>query len=500
MKKNPSNRIGYSLLTEALSIRAIPNFRESLINATGENAKHYPDGEVTTTTYPKSYAIKTKSSLCQHIEFALKYEGINLPILSQVFKAMPQSEVLEYILLHPTGKYARKIWFLYEFLTKNKLNIPDCKSGNYFNLLDEELYYTAPNKQSKRHRINNNLLGNAAFCPTVRRTNALASLEKLELNKLASKIVKKYDHSILTRASHYLYTKETRSSFEIEREKPTVARVERYIKLITEISEHQSLDKATLISLQNAIMDPRFQDDDYRATQNYVGEVNYNFQPKLHYISPRPEDVPDLMAGLLDCLDELMQSDVPPVIIATIISFGFVFIHPFEDGNGRIHRYLIHYILHGCKFTPEDLIFPISATMLENIKAYDKALESFSKPLLKLIEDYDLTEFGTLNVGQDTKHLYQYIDYTKLVEYLFECIEQTINTTFIRELDYVVLYDKLRSKVQNIVDLRDKDLSLIVNMIIQNQGKLSKTKRKKYFEFLTEEEITDIEQAYTDCV
>ena len=30
---------------------------------------------------------------------------------------------------------------------------------------------------------------------------------------------------------------------------------------------------------------------------------------------------------------------------AAIIAFGFVFIHPFLDGNGRIHRFLIHDML-----------------------------------------------------------------------------------------------------------------------------------------------------------
>jgi len=45
---------------------------------------------------------------------------------------------------------------------------------------------------------------------------------------------------------------------------------------------------------------------------------------------------------------------------------GFVLIHPFEDGNGRIHRFLIHHVLARRGFTPQGLLFPVSAVMLHD--------------------------------------------------------------------------------------------------------------------------------------
>ena len=81
----------------------------------------------------------------------------------------------------------------------------------------------------------------------------------------------------------------------------------------------------------------------------------------------------------------MMSSEVHPVVIAAAISFGFVFMHPFDDGNGRIHRFLIHNILAKSRFTPRGLIFPISTTMLRKIKEYDETLELFSGPLLPLL-------------------------------------------------------------------------------------------------------------------
>ena len=56
---------------------------------------------------------------------------------------------------------------------------------------------------------------------------------------------------------------------------------------------------------------------------------------------------------------ELMKdSGFHPVLAAAIIAFSFVIIHPLEDGNGRIHRYLIHHVLAESGFTPKGVIFP----------------------------------------------------------------------------------------------------------------------------------------------
>lgn len=502
----PKHLIGYTALLESFKIKALPHFCKSSLSYTTNVINRSIINDIIITNYPKAYALKNHQNALEHIAFALKYEGINLSILSQVFIHLGMKEITTYIQEHPTGKMTRKIWFLYEFLTQNTLEITDCKNGPYHELVDTKLYYTTPNKPSKRHRIHNNLLGNIDFCPIVRKTTLLEKFESLHLDKIAMHIVNEYDPSILSRAAYYLYTKETLSSNKIEQEQSNVTKIERYIKLITSISSYPTLDKTTLLTLQNALVDTRFQDHDYRTTQNYVGEIVHNFQPKIHFISPKPKDVPSLMNGLLACLEHhldfntLEHSQIPPVIIAAMIAFGFVFIHPFEDGNGRIHRYLIHYILLHTKFTPQDLIFPISATILANLQSYDKALEMFSVPLLNVIENYNLTDEGNLTVEQDTKYLYQYIDYTQLAEYLFACIEKTINTFFKDELNYIVLYDKLKSAIYNIIELPDKKLTLIVNFIIHNQGKLSLSKRKKYFSMLTDDEIIDIEQAFKRCV
>jgi len=66
---------------------------------------------------------------------------------------------------------------------------------------------------------------------------------------------------------------------------------------------------------------------------------------KIHFVSPKPEDLAGLMEGLVAAHRRMDTGSKPAVIHAAAIAYGFVFLHPFEDGNGRIHRFLIHNIL-----------------------------------------------------------------------------------------------------------------------------------------------------------
>lgn len=99
--------------------------------------------------------------------------------------------------------------------------------------------------------------------------------------------------------------------------------------------------------------------------------------PLPDHISANPKDLDSLMGGMIETYALLLNSEYNPVLTAALIAFGFVFIHPFEDGNGRIHRYLIHHVLAETGFVPKGLVFPVSAVILERIEAYKKILGLF---------------------------------------------------------------------------------------------------------------------------
>ena len=255
-----------------------------------------------------------------HLEFALKYDGINLQILFEVFSKVETEELVTWITTKPQGQYTRRIWYLYEWMFEKTLPINDLTQGNYIDLLNQEAYYTAQDQMIRRQRVRDNLLGNRKFCPLVRRTEALTEFENSDLNNRCRSILSGYPEKLLKRAVSYLYTKETKSSYAIEHITPSANRAERFTTLLHTTEKDDFVNKEALINLQNHIVDVRYADDNYRDDQNYVGETVSWQQEKIHFISPRPEDLSDLMEGLILSHEQLDTSEVHPVIHAAVIA------------------------------------------------------------------------------------------------------------------------------------------------------------------------------------
>ena len=159
------------------------------------------------------------------------------------------------------------------------------------------------------------------------------------------------------------------------------------------------------------IGDARFVTLGLRREGGFVGEHDRTTRmPILEHVSARPDDLPSLIDGLIECEREPART-LDPVIAAAIIAFGFVYIHPFEDGNGRIHRYLVHHVLARHGFTPAGIVFPVSAAILERIDVYRAVLESYSARLLPVIEWRPTPAFN-VDVVNDTSDFYRFFDAT----------------------------------------------------------------------------------------
>lgn len=491
-EKSTIRPAGYAALIEWYDLDVISNWHTSRVTTSGIHRVDSQAG-ATDEVYPPHYW--PGDDLGDHLEFALKYDGTNLAILARLFQEQVEEELLKYIHSKPTGKCARRLWFFYEFLTGKTLPLNDLKRGNYIDLLEPDEYYTITSaRRIRRQRVYDNLLGDIRFCPTVRRTDTLEESESSDLPSRCKQIISRYPQELLRRALSYLYTKETKSSFAIEQNNPSPTRTERFNSLLRVAEQEDFCRKQLLIELQNYIVDDRFRDADYRQTQNYLGETVAWQSERVRFACPKPDDLIDSMDGLVAAHRCMESGDTSAVVHAAAIAYGFVYLHPFEDGNGRIHRFLIHNILARRGFTPPGVIVPVSAAMLKSSVDYDGSLEAFSSNLMPLV-DYTLDDEGYMTVHSETANWYRYIDMTQQVEALFHLLARAIVTEFADELAFLYNYDAVKSSLKEVVDMPDRHIDLFIRFCLQNNGRLSKRKRKSHFELLTDDEIEAMEEA-----
>jgi Fic family protein len=377
-------------------------------------------------------------------------------------------------------------------LTRQKLNLPDAGAVANVSVLDPRRHFVTAGKVSLRHRVIDNLLGTAALCPVIRRTRKLEDMMRVNIGAEVATLVAHADPDILARAVNYFYTKETKSSYAIEGDQVSLSRAERFVAALRAVKDFDLDAQSDYVELQNRIVDRRYAADAWRSVQNFIGEAGSGFQEIVHCVFPKPGDVGDLMAGLGALGRRLLADDVDPVLAAAAVSFAFVFIHPFEDGNGRIHRFLIHHVLARKGLTPPGMIFPVSSPIVRDQAAYDAALETFSRRIMPLV-DWRWQE-GEVVVENDTVRLYRYFDATAPAEYLYEKVIETVRVDLRDEIAFLSVFHRARRAVMERVDMPDRRADLFIRLCMQNDGRLSAAKRRQFAE-LTDREIADLETA-----
>jgi hypothetical protein len=484
--------VGYGSLIEFYDLQVPLPDRLAMIS---KKHKHYETDEwiILTPRY------MPEGSLMGTLTFALKYEGVDLAVLHKLFEKIGPEEVTALVSSEPTGQYSRKIWFLYEWLMDSQIEIPDLIVGNYVDLADSNLQYTGEAISSKRHRIRNNLPGVREFCPMIRKTPLLGKLIGKDLSQRIKNVIGEIHPDVMARTASFLLLKDSKASYAIEGERPPQNRAQRWGRAIGEAGRNP-VTREELIRLQQIVIDnPRFTKMGWREQGGFVGEHDRRLgTPIPDHISAKWQDIHSLINGLIATSQKLEKDEgFDAVLAATMIAFGFVFIHPFVDGNGRIHRYLIHHVLLRKEYVSKGIIFPVSAIILERLDEYRKVLESFSLPRLELIE-WKPTADNNIEVLNDTADLYRYFDLTKQAEFLYQCVEQTIEKTIPEEVDYLEKYDRLKEFLDNFIEMPDRTVALLIRFLEQGKGKLSERAKTKEFQALNEQEINAIEEKYKE--
>lgn len=92
---------------------------------------------------------------------------------------------------------------------------------------------------------------------------------------------------------------------------------------------------------------------EFRRSQNWIGGTRPG---NAHFVPPPPDQVADCMASLEKYLHD-EGNPYPAIIKAALAHAQFETIHPFLDGNGRMGRLLIAFILHHDQLLTQPLLY-----------------------------------------------------------------------------------------------------------------------------------------------
>lgn len=431
-------------------------------------------------------------TVTDHLTFALRHEWFDPLVFKRVFDALRPQDMTAFISATPTGAISRRAWFLYETLTGKRLDLKDASRVTAVDALDPAQYFTAPPRLSPRHRVRDNLLGTGGYCPVIRRTRTLEDYLARELSNQAAVTVGRTSASLITRAASFLLLADSQASFEIEGERPPRDRLERWGRAIFQAGKNPlTLDELDRL-LGILIEDQRFTHPGLRPDGVFLGERDHAGDPLPEFIGARTEDVRPLVEAMLESNTRMGNSDLDAVLQATATAFGFVYIHPYQDGNGRLHRYIIHHILAERDYTPPGMVFPVSSVMLDRIDDYQETLQTHSGPLMPFI-DWRPTAERNVEVLNDTADLYRYFDCTEEAEFLYSCVARTVEKDLPEEIEYLHRRDEAKRRIMATVEMPDRLAQDLIMFIRQNDGRLPRRRRQKEFEALTDYEVAQVE-------
>src|SRR5438105_7567909 len=132
-------KVGYSALVDQSRLRTLPHYRTSEISGAARG-QQLVETAAPSVHYRFETRYRPEPTLQGQLEFALKYEGVNLEILDALFEATGSGYIEAWLKRAPSSAYARRIGFLYEWLRGEKLQIETPPNDRYVELLDPKGY------------------------------------------------------------------------------------------------------------------------------------------------------------------------------------------------------------------------------------------------------------------------------------------------------------------------------------------------------------------------
>jgi hypothetical protein len=124
-------------------------------------------------------------------------------------------------------------------------------------------------------------------------------------------------------------------------------------------------------------------------------------------------------------------------------------------------------------------------------------LEDYAQRLLPLIEWASTPQYN-VRVLNDTGDFYRFFDATPQAEFLYACVQATIEEDLPQEMDLLRRHDQFRERSQAIIDMPARTIDLLFRFLQQGHGRLSKRAREGEFASLTEDESEALENIYVE--
>ena len=266
-----------------------------------------------------------------------------------------------------------------------------------------------------------------------------------------AKIIPLYDTKLkqdaLIRSSHYstsiegnpLNLDEVKTLIKNNQKPTTKAEQEvlNYFNALNQLNKYcdKTITRNTILSVhrdltKDLLTNPEYEGK-FRDTRVFIGNLHTQ---KINYVPPDAYKVPYLVDELLDWLNN-STDEMYPVIIAGILHYELVRIHPFVDGNGRTSRLMATLILSIHKFNINDY-FTLDEYYNQDRQAYVDALNSADK-------NHDLTNW---------------------LEYFCEGVLYSIN----KVKSKVLTLDEITSKYNNTIQLTPNEISVLT--LLEEKG------------------------------
>jgi len=494
MNELPVDPIGAAWLARFFDIQPLTRLRV-MSRIGGRRATEIVDGFTLETFVEKA---RPADEPAAHLQFHLRHEVPQLEFLSRLFQRSGPAFIQAWVDAEPSGQYARRAAFLYEWLMDDELTVPQRLAGAYVDAIDSSRLVAATASQAPkqpRWRVRDNLPGTRHFCPTVVRTDALERASALDVRALLDELTAEFGEDLLLRAATWMTLRESKASFAIEGEGDRSSRIQRFADVMARQTGQGAvpLTASLIASLQQDILGERSTITEYGLRQSpvFVGEI-IRYQEIVHYVAPPAADIALMLEGLQQFLERTQGESA--VLRSAVAAFGFVYIHPLADGNGRIHRFLINDVLRRDGVVPDPVILPVSAVITDDIgerRAYDRVLDHVSKPLMEAVRAHvhfeptrtTYADGVVSNFRFDGDELarpsWRYPDLGRHVEFLSGILRRTLTEQMREESRYLRGHALARAALKEVVEMPDPQADRLLRSIEQNKGALSNVLAKE---------------------